>query len=212
MSSKRTLKALRTLLLSSLLIIPITRSMSQKRPDSSGAPGTPRTDTMLSRDADIQNRELRLLLLNEPEKSRTPTSTEDDRKMIVSQIFKDFERIQVINREMTQISSSLGPQSYKRISTLADDMNKRAKRLKTNLGVPDKNEDKKDHADELALDASQLKASLQALSVSVKSFVTNPIFQEPRATDVRQLINLRQDIFNVINLSQTVKKAAGNLH
>jgi len=164
---------------------------------------------MLSRDADIQNRELRLILLTEPEKSKTPSA--DDRKLIVSQIFEDFQRIQIINHEMTQVSSRSDRTAYKRLSSLADDMNKRAKRLRLNLGIPDLDEEKKDHADEPALDASQLKASLQALSVSVKSFVTNPVFREPRATDVRQLINLRRDIFNIIDVSHTVKKAAGNL-
>jgi hypothetical protein len=164
---------------------------------------------MLSRDADIQNRELRLILLTEPEKSKTPTA--DDRKLIVSQIFEDFQRIQMINREMTQMSSRSDRAAYKRLSSLAEDMNKRAKRLRTNLGVPDLTEEKKDHADEPILDASQLKASLQALDVSVKSFVTNPLFKEPRATDVHELINLRRDIFNIIGVSHTVKKAAGSL-
>ena len=210
MSNKRQIsKALRPLLLTSLLIIS-TESMSQKRPDNSGASSVPRTDTMLSRDADIQNRELRLLLLTEPEKSNTPSA--DDRKLIVSQIFEDFQRIQTINREMTEVSSNSDRAAYKRLSSLADDMNKRAKRLRINLGIPDLTEQqKKDHADEPTLDASQLKTSVQALSVSVKSFVTNPLFQEPRATDVHQLINLRRDIFNIIDVSHMVKKAAGNL-
>jgi hypothetical protein len=197
------------LLVSSLLITPVT-SLAQKRPDSSSGGGaTTRRDTMLSREADLENRELRLRLLTEPDKTRTPSV--DDRKLILSQIFEDFEHIQIANREMMQASSSLNVQAYKRISRLADEMNKRARRLKTNLGIPDLDQEKKEAEPARPTDAPQLKDSLQALSVSVKSFVTSPIFKDPRVTTVGELQNLKRDISNVIELSRTVKKVAVQL-
>jgi len=165
---------------------------------------------MLSREADLENRELQLRLLSEPSKTKAPLSP-DDRKMIVSQIFNDFEHIQIINREMMKASSSLNAPAFKRISTLADQMNKCAKRLKTNLGIPDLDDGKTDTDQALAMSAPQFKASILMLDRSVKSFVTNPLFKDPRVTDVRQLTNLRQDISNIIELSHLVKKVAGKL-
>lgn len=210
-SYRHTLIILGSLFVSSLLISPVT-SLAQKRSDSSVAGGaSSRRDAIFAREADLQNRELRLRLLREPGKTTTPVS-EDDRKLIVSQIFEDFERIQIVNREMLRASDNLNATSYKRISTLADEMTKRAKRLKSNLAIPDVVQEKKDPEKAPAIDPTHLKTSLQTLSVSVKSFVNSPLFKDPRVTDVRHLDNLRRDISNVIDLSRTVKKVAGKLH
>lgn len=211
--SRHTLITLGSVLVSSLLIVPIT-SVAQKRGDSSvGGGASARRDMVLIREADLRNRELRLRLLREPGRTTTPPAlSPEDRKLIVSQIFEDFERIQIVNREMLQASAALNATACKRISTLADEMTKRAKRLKSNLGIPDVAHDKKAAKNAPALDAEHLKASLQTLNVSVKSFVTSPLFKDPRVTDVRHLDNLRRDISNVIELSRTVKKVAGKLH
>jgi hypothetical protein len=110
-----------------------------------------------------------------------------------------------------QAGSSQEATAYKRMSTLAEEMNKRAKRLKTNLGIPGYDQEKRDSEKALPIDRTQLQASLQTLSSSVKSFVTNPLFKDPRVTDVRHLDSLRRDIATVIDLSHAVKKAVGTL-
>ena len=191
-----------------LLIAPVT-CFAQKRGESPASPSA-RRDAIFSREADIQNRELRLRLLNEV-RTTTPTSA-DDRKLIVNQIFEDFERLQIANREMMRTSSTLNTTSYKQISSLAGEINKRAKRLKTNLGIPDLGQKPKETEPVPEMDVPHLKDLLQALNVSVKSFVTNPLFKDPRVTDVNHLTNLRRDIFNVIELSHTVKKNVVKLH
>jgi hypothetical protein len=213
MRSQYTLRTLGSVFGSLLLIGPIT-CFAQKRPDTPGGSGggTSRRDSIYAREADLEGRELRLRLLSEPEKTKT-AQTVDERKFIVSQIFEDFERLQIANRDIMQASSNLNAQSCKRISALADEMTKRAKRLKTNLGIPDPDAEKKDHEDNgPAMDVAQFKASLQTLDGSVKSFVNSPLFKDPRVTTVGQLHSLRKDITNVIELSRTVKKAAGKLY
>ncbi|HEU4795861.1 MAG TPA: hypothetical protein VFT02_09545 [Pyrinomonadaceae bacterium] len=194
----------------SLLLIAPTVSLAQKR--SSSAPGgtTSRRDMILMREADLQNREVTLRILREG-KARSPQLSANDRKLMVSQIFEDFERLQVVNREMMLASATLNPTSCKQISKLAEEMNKRAKRLKTNLGVPDLEGEKKESEKTPDMDEAQFKASLQTLNASVKSFVGNPLFQDPRVTDVRHLAKLRLDIYNVIDLSRTIKRAASKL-
>ena len=193
-----------------LLIAPVT-CFAQKRGDPIGVSPSARRDAILSREADIENRELRLRLLKD-HKTTTPT-TEEERKLIVNQIFEDFERLQIANREIMKASATLEPTSYKQISSLAGEINKRAKRLKNNLGVPDLVEEKKKDTEPApATEPPQLKELLNALNVSVKSFVTSPLFKDPRITDVRHLANLRRDIFSVIELSQTVKKVVVKLH
>ena len=199
-------------LLASLLLIAPADSLAQKRGTSSPGGATTRRDMILTREADLQNREITLRLLNENGKTKSPQLSTGDRKLIVSQIFEDFERIQVVNREMMLASASLNAASCKQISKLAEEMNKRAKRLKTNLGVPDLEAGKKEPEKTPDMDEAQFKASLQTLNASVKSFVGSPLFQDPRVTDVRHLAKLRQDITSVIELSRTVKRVAVKLH
>ena len=211
-SHRHTLITLGSLLVTFLLLAPIN-SLAQKSTPTIGGPGgaTSSRDAILIREADLENRELNMRILREPGKAKAPALSVEDRKLIVSQIFEDFQRIQIVNRELTQGSASLNTSNYKHLSDLAEEMNKRAKRLKSNLGIPDLNQEKKDSEKAPQIDNAQLKASLQTLNTSVKSFVTNPLFQDPRVTDVRHLDNLRRDIANVIELSHAVKKALGKL-
>ena len=209
MRSKHTLRTIGSVFGGLLLIAPVT-AFAQKK----GATPThaERREATFGREAEIQARELRLRLLNEPGKAKTAEDIEH-RKFILNQIFEDFERLQIVNREMMQASSNLNAQTCKRISTLADEMTKRAKRLKTNLGIPDPDPAKKDQEENAPpMDVAQFKASLQTLDGSVKSFINSPIFKDPRVTTVGQLHNLRKDIASVIELSRTVKKAAVKLN
>ena len=210
MRNPHTLRTLGGVLGSFLLIAPVT-CFAQKRGDPPGGTAASRRETVLSRDADILNREWNLRLLSDGKSKEPPTP--DERKFIVNQIFEDFERMQIVNRDMMQASSNLNAQSCKRISSLADELTKRAKRLKTNLGIPDPDQQQKDHEENApTMDVAQFKASLQTLDGSVKSFVNSPLFKDPRVTTVGQLHNLRRDIASVIELSRTVKKAAGKLY
>ena len=194
-------------LFGALLILPATALGQQ--PGAPGGKAGAQRDTMLSREADIQNRTTQLELLSEPNKVKVLTT--EDRKFIANQIFEDFERVQIINREMMQATSKLDDNSYKRISSLADEMNKRAKRLKTNLNIPDLEPDKKEPESKSEMDAAQLKVSILSLNVSVKSFCLSPVFTNPKVTTVGHLQNLRKDISDVIDVSRTVKKAASKL-
>lgn len=193
-------------LLATLLISPAT-SLAQDR--GAAGPAGPKRDTMLGRESDIQNRNTQLELLSEPGKVKTLTV--EEQKFIAGQIFEDFERVQVINREMIKATSNLDNQSYKLISSLAEEMNKRAKRLKTNLNIPDEKHDKKEPEIQSEMDAVQLKATVTTLNGSVKSFVNSPVFKDPRVTTVGHLQNIRHDISNVIELSRVIKKAAAKL-
>ncbi|HET6979256.1 MAG TPA: hypothetical protein VFI24_23190 [Pyrinomonadaceae bacterium] len=204
---RTTLITLGSVLLGSILIYPAT-CFAQTKGSSAPTNGA-RRDTMLGNDTDLQNRQNQLMLLNEPNKVKV--LTEEDKKAIMHQIFEDFERLQVINKEMVKATSRLDNDSYKQISSLADEVNKRAKRLKTNLNIPDIEPDEKKAESKVEMDAAQLKASVLSLNVSVKSFCVSPVFTNPKVTTVGTLQNLRKDISDVIEMSRTVKKAASKL-
>jgi len=210
MSDRHILGALGSVFVGCLLITPTT-SLAQTTRGGPSSSGAARRDSIFARERDIQNREMDLRLLRESIKVTTPEMSTEDRKAVVSQIFEDFERIQIVNRELIKVSSSGDAKSYKQMSHLAEDMNKRARRLKTNLGIPGVHQDPNASEKAPEMDATELKASLQTLSSSIKSFVTNPLFKDPRVTDVRHLDNLRRDISTVIELSRGIKKSAAKL-
>ncbi|HEX6718057.1 MAG TPA: hypothetical protein VF088_13150 [Pyrinomonadaceae bacterium] len=207
-SMRHMLKLLPGVFVGSLLFVPATTFA--QLPDKTG-PTAERRETTDIREADLENREIRLRLLSDPSMTSN-RSSEDERKLVVKQILEDFEGLQTANREMIKVNSKLDPSAYKRISSLADDINKRAKRLKTNLAIPDWKSDKPEAEPAVATDAPQLKASVGALNTSVTSFVTNQFFKDPRVATIGQLHNLRRDISSVIELSQLVKKGASKLH
>jgi hypothetical protein len=193
------------------LLITATTSLAQTRSGGSSSSGGGRRDTMMGRETDIANREIDLRLLRESIKVTTPETSAEDRKIVVSQIYDDFVQIQEINRELKRVSSALDATSYKRISVLAEDMNKRAKRLKVNIGIPNLEHEKREPEKPAEVNDAELKLSLQTLSDAVRSFVRNPLFQEPRVTDATHVENLKRDISNMIEISHDVKKSAVKL-
>ena len=206
-STRRRLFTPGTILVSLLLATPTT-SLPQELPGASRGRATARRESILAREAETQNRESTRTL--NQRKAGSPQLSPADRKLIVNQIVEDFERIQIANLEMLRVSVTLDPAACKQISKLAEEMNKRARRLKSNLGVPDL-EGAKKNSETPAMDEAQFRASLLALNASVRSFVSNPIFRDPRVRDLRELSNLQRDIANVIELSRTTKKAAVKL-
>jgi hypothetical protein len=190
-----------------LLHVVMLPALAQDRGSTGGR--TSSRETMLQREEDLTNRDLRLRVVSEPEKVKEPP--EEERKYIKSQIFEDFEHIQTIAGKLTEASSKGEGPNYKRISNLSADLHKRAKRLKTNLAIPDVEDEKKNAKPALAKDGQEVKGKALGLNQLVKSFVTNPIFKDPRVAQVRDLTRLRQDLLDIIELSQLLKKSAETL-
>ena len=141
-STRRRLLTPGTIFTSLLLIAPTTL-LAQELPGTPRGRAASRRESILTREAEIQGREARLRALNDG-KVKAPQLSAGDRKLVISQIFEDFERLQVANREMMRVSVTLDAPACKQISKLAEEMNKRARRLKSNLGVPDVAGEKKD--------------------------------------------------------------------
>ncbi|HET9529473.1 MAG TPA: hypothetical protein VFQ92_03925 [Blastocatellia bacterium] len=135
---------------------------------------------------------------------------EKERRLLLVQIKEDFEQIQHINNEtMRALSASKSP-DYKLISDTLSEINKRAKRLKTNLAMPDV-EGKPAQKIEAA-NSEQLMESLHALDDLIMSFVSNPLFQNPSVIDVELSSRAGQDLAGIIYMSQNVKKNAEKLN
>lgn len=116
-------------------------------------------------------------------------------RLAEAQIREDFRRLQVINNRIQAGDSRTGS---KELVKLLTEMRKRAKRLEVNLVFPS------DEAttSEVAENPSELAAYLQILNISVKSFVTNPMFGSMKVVDVERAREGKADLEKIIRVSE----------
>ncbi len=59
-----------------------------------------------------------------------------DTKVVLANINEDFQRIQIVNKQLAQTNAGTASLDYKNLSQMAAELNKRATRLKINLLLP----------------------------------------------------------------------------
>ena len=155
-----------------------------------------------AKEADLQhyNREMSLRNLGKEQ----PLS-EQQQKLALKQIKEDFERMQAVNNQMMRTVSSAEALDYKSISETLSEINKRAKRLKSNLRMAD---GERGEAMNAASDGAELKQSLYTLDGLIMSFVTSPLFQNPNVLNTTLRAKANRDLEGIIEMSQTVRKNA----
>ncbi len=123
------------------------------------------------------------------------------------QIKEDFERIQIVNGEVLQVS---GAPDYARLSEAAEEVRRRAARLKSNLFPPESEKKSKERGAE-EKDQPDLKSLLSALDGALARFVNSPIFQNTKVVNSQDSAQARRDLEEVIKLSAQVLKEAGKM-
>ena len=125
------------------------------------------------------------------------------------EIKEDFERIQVINGELLDVTNSNAGVDHKRISEAAGEIMKRATRLKSNL-FPMVSKDRGNKIAPPSEGREDLKALLAALDRAILDFVHNPIFENTKVVDPKDSTRAERDLQQIISLSnRTRKKAVG---
>jgi hypothetical protein len=159
-----------------------------------------------ARDNEAYQRELRLKSLGNDARKQN----DEQKRLLLTQIKEDFEQIQQINNETMRTVSNSSTLDYKLISNTLAEINKRARRLKTNLAMPDVESKTEQKAD--ASNGEQLKQSLFQLDDLIMNFVTNPLFQNPTVINVELSTRAGRDLEEIIHMSQNVKKCAERLN
>jgi len=130
--------------------------------------------------------------------------------MILIQIKKDFQEIQVLNDELLRQVSSNPAFDYKQISEAASRIKTLAGRLDSNL-VLGKSESGRAPRPEYEFSEAALRSSLLALYDLVGRFVENPIFRERGVFDIQETKKAKEDVDDIIALSDQIKKIAKRL-
>lgn len=130
------------------------------------------------------------------------------RRSLFPQINEDFQRIQIIHNEIVRMIQPGKDLKLDRLAELTDDMKKRGVRLRENLSLPEpeKEEAKTAHAD--LVDENHLRNKIVALHDLVVNFVANPIFKNLGVVDATVIGDATENLNNIIDLSEELKREA----
>ena len=131
---------------------------------------------------------------------------------LMAQTEEDFNRILTLHNEFARALAASKPTDYGFISEATAEIKKRASRLQSTLALHQLPNETRvvENTDEL--DDSQMKDTLIRMCKQIRSFVTNPVIENPNTVDAKQLTNARRDLESVIQLSSHLQKEAAKKH
>jgi len=185
---------------------------AQRRPEGSAS------------EQDIQNREWALTHITEEVNSHFKR----EEKPSPPQIREDFQQLQIVNNEMMKrvfVQHAIEP---KRILSSVAEIKKRAARLKAGLAFGEivsksakkPTAAKASNSSHVAAGSrvasgspapeKSLSSNLLLLDHAVMSFVSNPLFQQPRLFDVALAMQADHDLDEVMRLAEVINRVTSN--
>ena len=187
-----------------LLLICAAPVFSQGSPPGSPPPIDKRNNADRMRQQDMSRREYQLRNFG-----TQPSTPKDDRQLraLMAQTEEDFTRILTLHNEIARALASKKDLDYHFVSQATAEIKKRASRVQSTLALHPSPDDApvKEHAD------AEIKDSLIKLCKEIRSFVTNPIIENPNTVDAVELPRARHDLESLIQLSGLIKKDADKL-
>ncbi|HEX7955434.1 MAG TPA: hypothetical protein VF508_00685 [Pyrinomonadaceae bacterium] len=192
-----------------LFVLLAASAAAAQAPAGSGAPGrvNPKDSTQgqASREARLRSAEL-------------PAAAEQVNQQhlaaAIEQTKNDFKRIQVVRNDLVDVLVSKQPFDYERLAGQAEEINRRAQRLKSFLMKPaaevqKAEEEKKEEAAPPAVyDEAAMRSALVKLCNTIHSFTGNPMFKNPDIVDAAQPAKAGGELLAIIELSESVRRNA----
>ena len=155
----------------------------------------------------IQNRERALSNLR-TDATRSSNEIEREKRLFQQALRQDFSQLQIVNNEVMKQAfprSSKPSEEIKRkeIRSSLGEMQDVARRLKTNLRLPEVETARKAVSPE-----STLAAGLLILDETITRFVENPIFQATRLLDAEMSFRAAEDLDEILRLTESLRKLA----
>ncbi len=120
----------------------------------------------------------------------------------MAQIREDFRRIQSINAERIRPAVNNNSLAYGNIAKAAAEIERRAKRLKSNLALPESS-DGPIPAEQSSLTYTE---QMKRLDSSISNFVSNSIFRSTAVVDVQLAEKASRDLREIILVSSWLKR------
>lgn len=139
-----------------------------------------------------------------------PAVTKDRRKLeaLMAQIEEDFNRMLSMHNEIARALDSTKPLDYHFVSEATSEIRKRASSIQTNINLTPAPEEIKPADLPANTDEATMKGALVKLCKQIRSFVTNPVIEQPNLIDAEKLALAKRDLENVIQLSTQLKRDA----
>lgn len=163
--------------------------------------------------AEARERRQREAELRNAEIVRRPRPAER-RDAAIGQMREDFRQIQVLRNNVARHLLSEQPLDYKFIASEAEEISRRAGRLKSQFvrEAAAGDEGKKERAQQFELGDTDLKDALVRMCRRIDSFIESPMFKVPEVMDVEQTAKAGRDLLDIIQLSGGIKRAAERQH
>lgn len=181
------------------------QSQQQPQPRPGGRSGNP---VGVMKDDEIKRQE-RESIYGELKDKPAARADERAQKLRVEQASEDFARIQLIGGELTNAATRSQAPDADFVARRADELGKRADRLKGFLTLPELDRAERQRVKDAAAEDGDLRTLLARLGERVKSFASNPYLLDPRVVDARRPFDARRDIEIVVALSRKLKRLAG---
>jgi hypothetical protein len=130
----------------------------------------------------------------------------------IKQVKDDFKRIQVVRNEMVRGLLADKPLDYKLVADEAEEIHKRADRLKTYLMPPIPDGNKQHDKGQIEFNNDEMKDALVRLCNLIAGFIDNPVLKTPDKVDVEQSARAGGDLLSIIELSSNIKRSAEKLN
>jgi len=190
------------------LLIPFACPIAAQQPPVKGPPAD-RTNPDRRRMQEMSRREIQLRNYG-----HLPNENRDERSLraIAAQVEEDFQRILIRHNEIARAASGDRSLDYHFVSDASAEIEKRASRLRSRLVFYKAPEVEKLVSDAPgSYDVAQMKDALINLCKKIRSFVTNPVIENPGTVDLKESVRAGQDLERLIELSGSIHKSADRL-
>ena len=126
------------------------------------------------------------------------------------QAIEDFLQLQKVNRQIQDIAKQ-NPLELEGIAAAAKEVGIRAKRLKTSLSLPSPPKDAVKNGVTASASTDELLNRIKELDTNIKTFVTNPLFQQMNEAGRDLPREASVSLSNVITLSKVLEESARKL-
>jgi CHAT domain-containing protein len=190
------------------LLLLVTTPVFAQRSAGGPAPSIDKTNAVRARQQQESRREWQLRNFG-----RQPNASKDPRQIeaLLKQTAEDFDRILTRHNEIARFLAATKPIDYHFVSDASAEIQKRASRLQSTLALHQLPTESAVVEKSGELSEAQIKDELIRMCKQIRSFVTNPVIENPNTVDAQQLTNARRDLERLIQLSAHLKKEAGRL-
>ena len=189
------------------LLLSVAAPTLAQRPASGPPPIDKHTNAARKRQQDMSAREWQLRNFG------NAAVTKDRRRLeaLMAQIEEDFNRMLSLHNEIVRALDSAKPLDYHFVSEATGEIRKRAGSIQANINLTPAPEEIKPAELTANTSEAEMKDSLVKLCKQIRSFVTNPVIEQPNLIDAEKLTLAKRDLESVIQLSAQLKKDADHL-